>query len=65
MSAADTEVVETEIERVERWRADALEKAGFDPISAVELARSDVDLHHALALVESGCPPETALRILI
>ena len=66
MSAAETEVVETEIERVERWRAEALEKVGFDPISAVELAaRPDVDLHQALALVESGCPPETALRILI
>jgi hypothetical protein len=66
MSAAETQVVETEIERVERWRAEALERAGFDPISAVELAaRPDVDQHHALALVESGCPPETALRILI
>ncbi len=67
MSAADTtELVETEMDRVEHWRADALEKAGFDPISAVELAaRHDVDLHRALALVESGCPPETAVRILI
>jgi hypothetical protein len=66
MSAADTQVVETEIERVEHWRAEALEKVGFDPISAVELAaRHDVDLHRALALVESGCPPETAVRILI
>lgn len=65
-SAADTQVAETEIERVEHWRAEALEKVGFDPISAVELAaRHDVDLHRALALVESGCPPETALRILI
>jgi hypothetical protein len=66
MSAADTEVIETEMDRVEHWRAEALEKAGFDPVSAVELAaRHDVDLHRALALVESGCPPETALRILI
>ena len=66
MSAADTQVAETEIERVEHWRAAALEKAGFDAVSAVELAaRHDVDLHRALALVESGCPPETAVRILI
>jgi hypothetical protein len=68
MYAADTDtpVVETEMERVEHWRAEALAKAGFDPISALELAaRHDVDLHRALALVESGCPPETALRILI
>ena len=66
MSATETQVTETEIERVQRWRAEALERAGFDPISAVELAaRADVDLHRAIALIESGCPPETAVRILI
>jgi len=25
----------------------------------------DVDLHRAIDLVERGCPPETALRILL
>jgi hypothetical protein len=66
MSVADTQVVETEIERVEHWRAAAFERAGFDPVSSVELAaRHDIDLHRAIALVESGCPPETAFRILI
>ncbi len=66
MSAAETQIAETEIERVEHWRAEALEKVGYDPISAVELAaRHDVDLHRAIELVESGCPPETAVRILI
>jgi hypothetical protein len=65
MTAAETQLVETEIERVEHWRAEALEKGGFDPVSAVELAaRHDVDLHRAIKLIESGCPPDVALRIL-
>ena len=66
MSAAEAHVVETEMDRVERWRAEELERVGFDPKSAAELAaRSDVDLHRAIALIENGCPPETAVRILI
>jgi len=56
---------ETEAERVERWRAEALMNAGYDAEAALELAaRSDVDLHHAVELVEQGCPPELAARIL-
>ena len=39
MTAADTETTEgTEIERIERWRAEALERAGYDPRMAAELA---------------------------
>jgi hypothetical protein len=57
---------DTENERVERWRAEALEKAGYDAESAQELAaRPDVDLHRAIELVESGCEPDLALRILL
>jgi hypothetical protein len=60
------EIVETELERVERWRADELMRAGFDPSSAVELAaRLDVDLHAATELVDRGCSPELALQILL
>jgi hypothetical protein len=60
------EIVETELERVERWRADELMRAGFDPSSAVELAaRLDVDLHAATGLVDRGCTPELALQILL
>ena len=66
MSATELHIVETEAERVERWRAEALENAGYDLTSALELAaRPDVDLHHAVELVEAGCPPELALRILL
>jgi hypothetical protein len=57
---------DSETERVERWRAEALERAGYDATSALELAaRPDVDLHHAIALVESGCAPDLALQILL
>jgi hypothetical protein len=66
MSATEVHIVETEAEKVERWRAEALEKVGYDLESALELAaRPDVDLHRAVNLVESGCPPELALRILL
>lgn len=65
MTAAEMTIVETEAERVERWRAEALERAGYDTQSAAELAsRSDVDLHRAVELVEAGCPAELALEIL-
>ena len=66
MAATELNTVETETEKVERWRAETLEKVGYDIVSAYELAaRSDVDLHRAIELVESGCPPELALRILL
>ncbi|HEX4519402.1 MAG TPA: hypothetical protein VH063_07455 [Gaiellaceae bacterium] len=66
MAATELNPVQTETEKVERWRAEALEKVGYDIVSAYELAaRSDVDLHRAIQLVESGCPPELALRILL
>jgi hypothetical protein len=57
---------ETEARRVERWRAEALERAGYDAETAAELARrQDVDLHFALSLIDAGCPPQTAARILL
>jgi hypothetical protein len=57
---------ETEIERIEHWRAEALERAGFDLRSASALAmRHDVDLHDAIDLLDRGCPPEVALQILL
>ena len=56
----------SEEERVLAWRVDQLESAGFDSVTALELAlRRDVDLHRAVGLARSGCPLETARRILI
>jgi hypothetical protein len=67
MSAAELDIqVETEAERIERWRAEELERAGYEPLQAAELAaRNDVDLHLAVDLLERGCPVDTALRILL
>ena len=67
MNAADTDlIVETEFERVTRWRACELMRAGYEPEAAVELAEHpEIDLHLALELVEGGCPPQIAARILL
>jgi len=67
MTTADVQVVnETELERVEHWRAEELIRAGYDPSDAVALAaRHDIDLHFAVGLIEQGCPYETAIEILI
>lgn len=67
MSATELQLLEqTEIERIERWRAEALERAGYAPRAAGRLAvRHDVDLHFAIDLLERGCAQELALRILL
>ena len=67
MSAAELDLhVETESERIARWRAEELERAGYGSDDAVELAsRAYVDLHLAVELIERGCPAATAVRILL
>ncbi len=65
MAAAEL-TQETEQERIERWRAGELERAGFEPAAASVLAaRFDVDLHDALDLVRAGCDHELALQLLL
>lgn len=50
---------------VVEWRRHGLEAAGFDPGLAAALARDcRVDLHALIELVERGCPPPLAARIL-
>ena len=47
------------------WRGRRLRKAGFDNGLAGQLARErDIDLHALIELVERGCPPPLAARIL-
>jgi hypothetical protein len=67
MTTAEIHVgVETELERVEHWRAEELIRAGYTPTDAVALAgRHDIDLHRAVALMTLGCPYELAIEILI
>jgi hypothetical protein len=67
MTAAETQLAEdTEIERIEQWRAEELERAGYPVRAAAKLAaRHDVDLHLAVDLLRQGCPAEVALQILL
>jgi hypothetical protein len=53
----DTEVV--------RWRRERLAQAGFSPRTAWRVAHDwRFDLHGLIELVECGCDPELAIRIL-
>jgi hypothetical protein len=47
------------------WRRRQLEQAGFPVLLAARVARDGhYDLHRLLELLELGCPPELAVRIL-
>jgi hypothetical protein len=47
------------------WRRKRLRNAGFDHRLAEQLSREcAVDLHALIGLVERGCPPPLAARIL-
>ena len=50
---------------VVRWREERLLDAGYDTEAALVIAFDrEVDLHLAVSLLQRGCPPDTALRIL-
>ncbi len=50
---------------VTEWRERMLASAGFDDALATRLAgERDVNLHALLELVDRGCPPRLAARIL-
>src|ERR1044072_293109 len=89
-TTAETNIRPTEQELVERWRAEALERAGYPEKVAAELGMrgavdphravggagdpekvaekiamgADVDLPRAVELLEKGCAPELAAKIL-
>jgi hypothetical protein len=67
MTAAETHLVfDTEVDRVQEWRAEELERAGYPPRDAARLAaRHDVDLHLAIDLISQGCPVPVAVEILL
>jgi hypothetical protein len=47
------------------WRAERLRESGFSATRAFRLAADDrYDLHALLDLIDRGCPPELAARIL-
>ena len=67
MTAAETHLAhDSELERIERWRVEELERAGYTARDARRIAaRHDVDLHVAVDLLREGCPAEVALQILL
>ena len=67
MPAARLETVDvSELDRIERWRHEELERAGYDPKSALVLAaKHDIDLHEAVDLLRRGCSVDLALQILL
>jgi hypothetical protein len=67
MTAAESRLaLDTELERIEQWRAEELERAGYPVREAKRLAaRHDIDLHRAVDLIETGCSHELALQILL
>ena len=55
-----------EVTQVEDWRLKQLIEAGYSVDEAVALAhRAEIDLHQAVELLELGCKPELAARILL
>ena len=65
MATADLQL-ETETERIERWRFEALVRGGYEPSAARRIAaRQDIDLHTAVDLLQQGCSAELALAILL
>jgi hypothetical protein len=58
--------LEPEIDQVDRWRIETLQRAGYDREASTVLALShEIDLHEAVRLLERGCSVEFALQILL
>jgi hypothetical protein len=53
-------------ERVVRLRAESLERAGYTPEQAADIAgRLEIDLQHALAVRRQGLPPDVAYELVL
>ena len=53
------------VDEIERWRRDQLSSSGFSPALAAAIASDPrYDLHALIELVERGCRPDLAARIL-
>jgi hypothetical protein len=50
---------------VRTWRFEQFVRLGFDTELSSTLAASRVDLSQVRRLIQSGCPPETASRIVL
>jgi hypothetical protein len=61
---SDPPVPALEVLELEAWRRDQLVAAGLTPREARRAAEAGVDAARVRALVERGCPPDLALRIV-
>jgi hypothetical protein len=53
------------LDEVVRWRCQQLLESGFAPALAARIAKNaHYDLHALIELVERGCQPDLAVRIL-
>ena len=65
MSPVSRHPLESSDDSVVQWRTTRLREAGFSPDLAASLADDCAfDLHAVLELVDRGCPPDLAARIL-
>jgi len=60
---ADHEAIEREGHSVHKWRVTQLRRLGI-PEPLAEAAADDVDWHQIAKLVQRGCSPRLALRIV-
>ena len=67
MTAAQFEQLdEDQAHEILHWRFDSLIRAGYSVEDATVLASHvEIDLHQATKLLRDGCPPSTALKILL
>jgi hypothetical protein len=65
LPVADRPCDTPECDQVRAWRFDRLIAAGFDPGQAATVAANpSFDLHAVLDLIDRGCPPPLAARIV-
>jgi hypothetical protein len=48
-----------------RWRRAQFVSLGFSPREASALMRASADVAEVRKLIDAGCPPETACRIVL
>jgi hypothetical protein len=55
----------SEQRKIDRWRLEELERAGFPEPLAELVAFSEADLHQAVDLIRNGCEPTLAAQIVL
>lgn len=63
--AVAEERLESEQEKLDRYRLSEFLRMGFTPSDAEELTAAEIDVHSAERLLHSGCPHHYAVLILL